>query len=160
MDLKQGNLYFLTDCFFINVNDPYLKIDYEQTQRPHYFAYKEIETSLYWFVPCSSRVDKYKDIIQKRREQNKSSYGLKIVKIQGNETALLFQDMFPAIRKYIQAPYIRGGQVVRIADPKIIDDLEKNAKTVITLLRRGTRFTPTQPDVLKIEKLMLAELNE
>lgn len=28
------------------------------------------------------------------------------------------------------------------------------------MLRRGIRFTPTQPNVLKIEKIMLAELKE
>ena len=67
--------------------------------------------------------------------------------------------MFPIIEKYIQAPYIRGGQVVRIANPKTINDLENNTKTVISLLRRGTRFTPTQPDAMRIEQLMLAELN-
>ena len=159
MDIKQGCLYFITDDFFVTVNDPYLKINYEQAQRPHYFAIKEPATSLYWLVPCSSRVDKYKSIIQMRREQNKSTYGLKIIKIQGNKNALLFQDMFPIIEKYIQAPYIRGGQVVRISDPKVINDLESNAKTVISLLRGGTRFTPTQPDVLRIEQIMLAELN-
>ena len=159
MDIEQGRLYFLADGFFDTVNDPYLKINYEQTQRPHYFAFRETETSLYWLVPCSSRVEKYTNIIHKRREQKKSTYGLKIIKIQSNENVLFFQDMFPTIEKYIQTPYIRGGQVVRIADPKTINDLESNAKTVISLLRRGTRFTPTQPDVLKIEKLMLAELN-
>ena len=133
MDIEQGSLYFLADDFFDTVNDPYLKINYEQTQRPHYFAFKETGTSLFWLVPCSSRVEKYKNIIQKRREQKKSTYGLKIIKIQGNENALLFQDMFPIVEKYIQAPYIRGGQVVRIADPKTINDLESNAKTVIKL---------------------------
>ena len=140
------------------VNDPYLKINYEHTQRPHYFAFKESKTSLYWLVPCSTQVNKYRSIIQKRREQNKSTYGLIIIKIQGNESALLFQDMFPIIEKYIQAPYVRGGQAVRIYDPKTINSLESNAKTVILLLRRGTRFTPTQPDILRIEKLMLTEL--
>ena len=159
MNIEQGSLYFITDGFFDTVNDPYLKINYEQTQRPHYFAFKEPETLLYWFVPCSSRIDKYKNIIQKRREHNKSTYSLKIIKIQGNENALLFQDMLPIIEKYIQAPYVCGGQLVRIADSKIINDLENNAKTVITLFRRGTRFTPTQLDVLRIEQLMLAELN-
>lgn len=33
-------------------------------------------------------------------------------------------------------------------------------KKVINLLHKGIRFTPTQPDVIKIEKMMLAELQE
>ena len=158
MEIIKGCLYFVLDSFFEKINDPFLKINYEQTKRPHYFAYKEPETCLHWFVPCTSRVDKYERIIQKRRAQNKSTYGLKVIKVQGDANALLFQDMFPITEKYIQAPYIRGGQIVRVVDPKLLQDLESNAKTVISLLRRGTRFTPTQRDILRIEKIMLTEL--
>ena len=66
--------------------------------------------------------------------------------------------MFPVTAEYIDGQYIKGGQPVRIADPKMIQELEKNAKKIINLLHRGVRFTPTQPDILKIEKIMLGEL--
>jgi hypothetical protein len=36
--------------------------------------------------------------------------------------------------------------------------LEKNARKIINLLHRGVRFTPTQPDIIKIERFMLGEL--
>ena len=39
----------------------------------------------------------------------------------------------------------------------MIAELEKVAHKIINLLHRGVRFTPTQPDVLYIEQLMLAE---
>lgn len=61
---------------------------------------------------------------------------------------------------YIDGQYIKGGQPVRIADPKIILEMEKNARKIINLLHRGVRFTPTQPDVMKIEKIMLEELQK
>ena len=53
--------------------------------------------------------------------------------------------------------YVRGNQPVYIANPKAIALLEKNAAKVVKLIRRGVRFTPTQPDALRIEKLMLLE---
>ena len=80
------------------------------------------------------------------------------MKIFDRKTVLLFQDMFPVTVEYIDGQYIKGGQPVRIADPKLIQELEKNAKKIINLLHRGVRFTPTQPDILKIEKIMLGEL--
>ena len=55
-------------------------------------------------------------------------------------------------------PYIRGGQPVRIADPHLIKESDKTARKIINLLHRGVRFTPTQPDVIRIEKTMLEEL--
>lgn len=83
---------------------------------------------------------------------------LLLVKVFDRKTALLFQDMFPVITKYIDGQYIKGGQPVRIADPKLIQQLEKNARKIINLIHRGVRFTPTQPDIIKIEKIMLEEL--
>ena len=116
MEILTGNLYFVSDDFFAKIQDPYLKINYEKTKRPHYFAF------------------------------------------QDRKTVLLFQDMFPVVAKYIDGQYIKGGQPVRIADPKLIQELEKNARKIINLLHRGVRFTPTQPDIIRIEKIMLEEL--
>mgnify|MGYP000382426627 CR=1 FL=1 len=47
MELLKGNLYFITDEFFERVGDPYLKINYETSMRPHYFAVRDKKTALY-----------------------------------------------------------------------------------------------------------------
>jgi hypothetical protein len=159
MKIVTGQLYFVSDAFFKRVDDPYLKINYEDTKRPHYFAVKDMATRIYWLVPCSSRVDKFEAIIHKRKSNSKPTDGLRIVTIQGVKNALLFQDMFPVASRYIEEPYIRGGQAVRIADPKVVQGLEKHARRVISLMRHGVRFTPTQPDAIRIEGLMLDELS-
>lgn len=157
MEILTGSLYFVSNDFFVKIQDPYLKINYENTKRPHYFAFHDPRTDLYWLVPCSSKVEKFERLIQKKKEQNKPTDTIKIVKIFGKKTVLLFQDMFPIIERYIESQYIKGGQPVRIADPKQIQELEKTARKVINLLHNGVRFTPTQPDVKRIERLMLEE---
>jgi len=158
MNITAGNLYFVSDSFFEKVSDPFLKINYETSQRPHYFSFREESTGLYWLVPCSSKVDKFMKIIKDKKDRHKPTDGIRIVTIQDQKSVLLFQDMFPSTVKYIQKQYIRGGQPVCVSDPNIIKDLEKTAKKVIKLLRHGVRFTPTQPDVKRIEKLMSDEL--
>jgi hypothetical protein len=145
------------DTFFEKVNDPYLKINYDNTGRPHYMAFFDMVTSLYWLVPCSSRVEKYERIVEQKRLNHKSTDSIKIVKIQDKKAVLLFQDMFPTSARYIKEQYVRGGQAVYIADPKVVGELEKTARKIINLLKRGVRFTPTQPNILAIEKLMQAE---
>jgi hypothetical protein len=137
-----------------------LKINYETTRRPHYFAFWDTATSLFWLVPCSTKIDKFEDIIKKKQERHKPADAIKIVKIQDQKTALLFQDMFPATAGYVTNPYTRGGQPFYVADPKLVKELEKTAQKVITLLRRGIKFTPTQPDANRIERLMMAELQD
>ena len=102
-------LYFQCNAFFEKVNDPFLKINYQDTKRPHYFALYDEKTKLFWMVPCSSKVVKYKRIIQKKKDQHKAADAIQIVKIFDTESVLLFQDMFPTVSKYIDSQYIKGG---------------------------------------------------
>ncbi|MCI9144106.1 MAG: hypothetical protein HFH87_16060 [Lachnospiraceae bacterium] len=159
MKISPGSLYFISDQFFQKIQDPYLKINYETTKRPHYFAITDQETGLYWLVPCSSKIEKFERLIREKQAHHKPADTIKIIKIFDKKTALLFQDMFPVTEHYIDSPYIKGGQSVKISDPAIIRELEKAARRVIKLLRRGIRFTPTQPDSMHIEKVMLEELS-
>lgn len=157
MEIKKGFLYFVSDGFFEKVNDPHLKQDHQETKRPHYFAFQDSHKPLMWIVPCSSQIEKYEKIIALKEAKGKPTDIIKIVKIQGRKEALLFQDMFPILPKYLTAPYIRGQQPVYIANPSTVAALEKNAKKVIGMLRRGIKFTTTQPNSLEIEKIMMAE---
>lgn len=159
MKVILGCLYFVSDDFFEKANDPYLKQNYETTKRPHYFAIKDNQTNLFWLVPCSSKIEKFEDILTKKAKQGKPTDTIKIVQIQNKKIVLLFQDMFPISEKYIAQQYIRGKQPVYIADPKIVNELQKTATKVIKLIRRGVKFTPTQPDALFIEKMIMKELS-
>lgn len=158
MEILSGNFYFLSDEFFEKVQDPYLKKNYDITKRPHYFAFRDDETGLYWLVPCSSRVEKYEKLIQKKQELHKPTDTIQIIKLFNKKAVLLFQDMFPVTRKYIEGLYVKRGQVVKISNPNQISGLEKTAKKICKILHKGVRFTPTQPDVLRIERIMLEEL--
>ncbi len=160
MEIITGNFYFVSDKFFKKVDDTNLKMNYDTTQRPHYFALRDKKTDLLWLVPCSTKVEKFERIIEKRKQYNRPNDTIKIVTIQNKKTVLLLQDMFPITENYITNQYIRGGQPVRIANVDIVADIERSARRVAILLRQGVKFTPTQPNVLRIEQLMLEELNK
>jgi hypothetical protein len=156
-DIKAGCFYFISNSFFSKVNDPFLKQNKDMTKRPH-LAVKDKNTSLVWLVPCSSKVDKFETIIQRKRKSNRPTNTIKIITVQNAKTVLLFQDMFPVVPKYIQGQWLRGGQPVCIKKPDMINRLERTAKNTATSIRRGVKFTPTQPDANRIEKLMLEEI--
>lgn len=86
MEIIAGSLYFVSNDFFAKVNDPYLKINYESTKRPHYVAFLDNATGLYWLVPCSSKIEKFERLIQKKKEQHKPTDTIKIVKIFDRKT--------------------------------------------------------------------------
>lgn len=158
MDFVNGRLYFIKDEFFDYIGEEYLKANKETTQRPHYYAFRDISTNLLWVIPCSTKIDKYKNIIQKKKENNKKHDHIKIIKVNGIEQAFLFQDMFPITEKYILNPYVKQEAFMEIKDTKKLADIEKNAKKIINLMRRGVKFTPTQPDIMRIERILIQEL--
>ena len=160
MDFVSGRLYFIKDEFFETVGEEYLKMNKDDTQRPHYYAFKDYSTDLLWVIPCSRQVNKYKAIIEKKKKNGKKHNHIQIIKVNGIEQAFLFQDMFPIIEKYIKNPYIKQNVFMEIKDPKKLSAIEDNAKDIIKLMRHGVKFTPTQPDSIRIEALMIEELNK
>ena len=61
--IKAG-FYIIKDEFFTEMNDPYLKGN-KQGNRPHYYCFKDNEDGIFWVIPLSSRIEKYKKLIQK-----------------------------------------------------------------------------------------------
>lgn len=157
MEILSGSLYFISNSFFKKIKDPFLKKNYDKTKRPHYFAFQDQDTNLYWMVPCSSKVEKFQKIIEKKRGQGKRTDSIQIIKIENKESVLLFQDMFPVRRKYIDGQYFRQNHNVKITNPKLVAKLEKTAKKIRRMILNGIKFTPTQPNINKIEQLMIDE---
>lgn len=160
MEFVDGRMYFIKDAFFDFIGDKYLKANKADTQRPHYYAFKDSKTNLLWVIPCSSKIDKYKDIIQQKINKNKKHDHIQIIKVNGIEQAFLFQDMFPITEKYIMNPYIKQNSFMQIKDKKKLLFIESNAMKIINLMRHGVKFTPTQPDVIRIEQMLIEELQE
>ena len=77
MDILSGNLYFISNAFFEKVNDSFLKINYQETKRPHYFALYDEKTKLFWMVPCSSTQRPQEDSTENDVERNVAAeYGM------------------------------------------------------------------------------------
>lgn len=45
------------------MEEPYLKGN-KEGNRPHYYCYEDKGTGLYWMIPLSSKIDKYKKIVE------------------------------------------------------------------------------------------------
>lgn len=134
------------------MNDPYLKGN-KEANRPHYYCFKEEETGFYWMIPLSSRISKYQNIINKKSKNGKPCDILHIAKLDnGKESAFLIQDMFPITEEYIERKYTIANNHLIITSEHLAKELDKKAKKVMNLIKKGVKFTPTQPDINKIIK--------
>ncbi len=102
-------------------------------------------------IPLSSRIDKYKQTLEKKEKAGKSCDILHIVKLDDSrESAFLIQDMFPITEEYIEREYTIAGNHLMLTSEHTAREIEQKAKKVMGMLKRGIKFTPTQPDVMAI----------
>ena len=103
----------------------------------------------------SSRIDKYKKIVDNKKKAGKPCAIIHIVKLDDDrESAFLIQDMFPITEEYIEREYTIAGNHLMLTSEHTVKTIEQKARKVMGMLKRGVKFTPTQSDVMKmIEKL-------
>ena len=58
--------------------------------------------------------------------------------------------MFPITEEYIEREYTIAGNHLMLTSEHTAKEIEQKAKKVIGMLKRGIKFTPTQPDVMAI----------
>ena len=76
-------------------------------KRPTYFTIKDKD--ILWFIPISSKVDKYQKIIDKKIEKYGFCNTIIIRKIADEYSAILLQNAFPTLEKYIDHVHTVNG---------------------------------------------------
>ena len=123
--------------------------------RPSYLAIKD--NDILWFIPLSSKILKYKTIIEKKVEKYGSCKTILIKKIAGREQVILIQNAFPTLEKYIQSRHTIDGRFIKISsavEREIID----NFQYILSLKENGLNLFFTDIDFIK--KIMLEELEK
>lgn len=150
--MKRTGFYIVKERFFEDMSDPFLKGN-KGENRPHYYCFEDTHTGIYWMIPLSSRIDKYKKIVEKKEQSVKRCDILHIVKMDDNrESVFLIQDMFPITEEYIEREYTIAGNHLMLTSEYTAKIIDQKAKKVLGMLKRGVKFTPTQPDVISILK--------
>ena len=156
MQIKTGYLYHIKDDYFKKVNDENIMSNHEyQKKRPTYFTIKD--NDILWFIPLSSKVDKYQKLLDKKVQKYGTCDSIIIAKIVEDDSAILLQNAFPTLEKYIDHIHMING-----APAKVGTDLQKEIllkfKRLMKLNDRGIKVFFT--DIDKLKQQMLDEINE
>lgn len=153
MKVQTGYLYHIKDEFFDKINNKGLMINHESGHsRASYLAIEDNE--ILWFIPLSTKIEKYKSITQRKEKKYGRCRTILIKKIAGREQAILIQNAFPTLEKYIQNKHTIDGRFIKISsavEREIIDDFEY----MLSLKSSGLNLFFTDIDYIK--KLMLEE---
>ncbi len=154
MEVKTGYLYHIKDCFFEKINSKELMINHDYGHfRPSYLAIKD--NDILWFIPLSSKINKYRYIINKKIKKYGKCKGILIKKIADRESAILIQNAFPTLEKYIDSSYTIDGREIFIA-PAIRREILSSFKYMLSLKSKGLNLFFT--DIDKIREIMNEEL--
>ena len=156
MEIKTGYLYHIKDEYFDVVNDESLMQNHERgKKRPTYFTIKDKD--ILWFIPISSKVDKYKKIVNKKREKYGFCNTILIEKIFDENSVILLQNAFPTLEKYIDHVHTVDGKPARVPE-KLEKIILKSFKNLIKLHNKGIKVFFSDIDKLK-EKMLEDKVN-
>ena len=156
MKIQTGYLYHIKDEYFDVVNDENLMTNHERgKKRPTYFTIKDKD--ILWFIPISSKIAKYQKIIDKKVERYGICNTIIIRKIADSDAAILLQNAFPTLEKYIDHVHTVDG-VPLIVPTDLQNEIKRLFKNMIGLKKRGTNLFFTDIDTLK--QKMLDEISE
>ncbi len=154
MQIRTGYIYHIKDEFFDKINDKGLMINHENGKsRPTYFTIKDKE--ILWFIPLSSRVDKYQKIMEKKIIKYGNCKSIMIGEIANKKSVILLQNAFPTLEKYIDHPHTINGTPVRVAD-NLKDEILENFNSLLAMKTQGINLF--FPDIDRIKELMLEEI--
>ena len=89
-------------------------------------VFEDTNTGIYWMIPLSSRIDKCKQILEKKEKAGKSCDILHIVKLDDSrESAFLIQDMFPITEEYIEREYTIAGNHLMLTSEHTAREIEQ-----------------------------------
>jgi len=152
--MQVGHFYFLKDIYYEEFNDSKLMKNHESINgslhdRPCYCCLKVLNDNIYWGIPISSQVTKYKEIYEKKVLRYGKCDTIVFGNVLGVEKAFLIQNMCPITDKYIKNEYINSGIPV-VLDNVTSDLIQKKATKVLTLLNHNV-VNLIFPDVKAIE---------
>lgn len=157
MKISEGKIYHIKDSYYKKF-DKYnlmINIDKNHHSRPAYFAIKV--NQICWFIPLSSKIEKYRAIISTKEKKYKICRSIMICNIENREFVFLIQNAFPVLKEYIKCNHYINNKLVRVPY-KVRKKVRNNFDYMLSLKRKGLNLFFT--DIDSILKVILNDQNK
>lgn len=156
MVIEDGKFYFIKDEFFGLFKDYKLMKNKEGgTRRPCYFCFRDrIDKEIIWFVPISTKYEKYKRIYENKKVKNgnRPVYNFVFGNVLGKDAVFLIQNIFPTVEKYVKEKYVTSNVDVEISSD-MRDRIIRISYRVLRLAQEGIHI-PFY-DVIEMKEFLL-----
>ena len=154
MIIEDGKFYFIKDEFFNLFKDCGLMVNKENgNKRPCYFCFRDkFNKEIIWFVPISTRYEKYKNIYEYKKKKQHRVYNFVFGEVVGKKAVFLIQNIFPTTEKYVLEKYVTENKDVEIS-LNVRKKIIAYSRQVIMKARQGINI-PFY-NILDMEKILL-----
>ena len=148
---------FLHDQYFIDFPDRNLMRGHGAGHgRPCFFWMRDRQyPDILWLIPISTKVEKYRAIMQNKIERNGECYTIVIGKAAGKHSAFLIQNMCPVTEQYIKNQYILNGKPVRIPSD-LAKTIRRSAQGAMRIYQTDKRII--FPDIDTIKAALITQI--
>lgn len=158
--MDSGKFYFISDDYFGKFEGMGLLTNSESFDgrihgRPCFYAFKDPQHDIYWMIPISSKVEKYKRIHQKAIDRYGLCDGISFGYVLGDKKAFLVQNMLPVTDKYI-TNIDRNTSNPIVIPRRLQAELNAKIRKAVRLYRQGIKIVLTM--ALDIERVLISEL--
>lgn len=152
MKIEKGKFYFIKDEYFELIKDKELCKNKERgTKRPCFYCFKDkTNSNIIWFIPISSKIEKYEKIYHKKLKRNKVVDTIVFGYVEGEKRVFLIQNMFPTTKEYIIEKYIKNKRDVTV-NKRLNKELEDKANKILLLVEKG-HTNLVFPNIVNIRK--------
>ena len=140
MLLETGYVYHIKDEYFEFAKDEKLMKNHEKgNTRPTYFCIKNDNSKILWFIPMSSKIEKYRKLQQQKIQKNGVCDTIVIGKYRRKDAAFLIQNIFPITEKYIDhIDTIRNNAVAVVEGTQ--KEIKKKVNKIFKLKSKRNKF--------------------
>lgn len=162
--MEAGHFYYIDDSYFVDFPDPYLMrnkeaINGQMHDRPCFYTFQDNCTGIYWMIPFSSQVSKFKKIYNSKIQKYKRCDTIVFGEVLGYEKAFLIQNMCPITSEYMKNEYVDSKTNMPVRVNGVLEkELQEKARKVLTLQRKGSKLI--FPNVLEIESKLRNQGND
>lgn len=159
--MEKGHFYYIKDQYFIDFPDEYLmqnkeRINGQLHDRPCFYTFQDSISGLYWMIPFSSQILKFKSVYNRKIQRYKKCDTIVFGEVLGREKAFLIQNMCPITPQYMKNEYIDSKTNIPVRIDGVLEkELREKAARVLALHRKGVRLI--FPDVLNIEAKLIEQ---
>lgn len=140
MYLEPGYVYHIKDEYFEFAKDDKLMKNHENgLMRPTYLCVKKEKSKILWFIPMSSKIEKYRKLRDNKIKKIGYCDTIVIGKYKKKEAAFLIQNIFPVTEKYIDHIDTSRNKAVPVVK-STREEIERKVKKIFKLKSNRFRF--------------------